>query len=54
MIDLLKGIAALPRPDGGDRDEAVHRFLSIKDKGGSTCFVTLAEWYLSQLKEVSS
>lgn len=50
MIDLLKGIAALPRPDGGDRDEAVHRFMTVKEKGGRTCFVAIAEWYLAQLK----
>ena len=42
--------AALPRPDGGDRDEAVHRFMTVKEKGGRTCFVAMAEWYLAQLK----
>ncbi len=50
MINLLKGIAALPRPDGGDRDEAVHRFMTVKEKGGRTCFAAMAEWYLAQLK----
>ncbi|MBE6558624.1 MAG: hypothetical protein E7661_06405 [Ruminococcaceae bacterium] len=51
LIDTLKGIAALPRPDGGgDRDEAVHRFITVKEKGGRTCFVAMAEWYLGQLK----
>lgn len=50
LIDTLKGIAALPRPDGGNRDEAVHRFLTVKEKGGRTCFAAMAEWYLEQLK----
>lgn len=51
IIDTLKGIAALPRPDGGgDRDEAVYRFMTVKEKGGRTCFVAMAAWYLGQLK----
>lgn len=51
IIDTLKGIAALPRPDGGgDRDEAVYRFMTVKEKGGRTCFVAMAAWYLEQLK----
>lgn len=47
VIDTLKGIAALPC---GDRDEAVHRFMTVREKGGRTCFVAMAEWYLEQLK----
>ena len=51
IIDTLKGISALPRPDGGgDRDEAVYRFMTVKEKGGRTCFVAMAAWYLEQLK----
>lgn len=51
IIDTLKGIAALPRPDGGgERDEAVYRFMTVKEKGGRTCFVAMAAWYLEQLK----
>ncbi len=53
LLETLKGIAALPRPDGGDRDEAVHRFMTVKEKGGRTCFAAMAEWYLNQLKEES-
>lgn len=54
LIDTLKGIAALPRPDGGDRDEAVHRFMTVREKGGRTCLVGMADWYLAQLKSNSA
>ncbi|MBE6585000.1 MAG: hypothetical protein E7645_00575 [Ruminococcaceae bacterium] len=51
QMDLLRGIAAFPRPGGGNRDEAVYRFMSVKEKGGRTSFVTMAEWYLQQLQK---